>query len=122
MSIAQQAAQVIVFTKAPSPLSKEVPTVKQFDQFKNPNVYGVWIDGKKVTSKALNNYKNTDFSQVYVSKLHGTAKKRPELQLPGKPDDACILCRPCEGSISRINKICYDGFVENTKGSKHACN
>ena len=30
---------------------------------------------KKVTSKALNNYKNTDFSQVYVSKLHGAAKK-----------------------------------------------
>ena len=75
MSIAQQSDQTIVFTKNPSPLPKVVPTEKQFDQYKNPNVYGIWIDDKKVSNQALNDYKNTDFSQVSVSKLYGVAKE-----------------------------------------------
>jgi len=47
----------------------------QFEQFKNAQVYGVWIDGAKVSNEVLNRYKYNDFKHVFVSKLYGAAKK-----------------------------------------------
>lgn len=75
MSQEQQSKQRVAFLKPPKPLPKVVPTKTQFEKFKNAKVYGVWIDGKKVTNSILNNYSPTDFSQVFISKLHGGAKK-----------------------------------------------
>ena len=57
------------------PLSKTVPTKAEFESFKNPKKYGVWINEKKVQNKELNNYKNTDFKQLSISKLYPNAKK-----------------------------------------------
>lgn len=48
MSLEQQAMQKVAFIKAPSPLKKVVPSDKEFNSWKNSNVYGVWIDEKKV--------------------------------------------------------------------------
>ena len=32
-------------------------------------MYGIWIDEKRVNNDVLKNYVNTDFAQVFVSKL-----------------------------------------------------
>lgn len=52
-----------------------VATEKQFELYKDPAVYGVWIDGKKVKNSALNTFANTDFAQVFVSKLYKNARR-----------------------------------------------
>jgi bla regulator protein blaR1 len=75
MSREQQAAQTVFLMQAPPPLAKRVPSAAQFQSFKNAKVYGVWIDGKKVSNTFLNNHANTDFAQVFVSKLYGSAKR-----------------------------------------------
>lgn len=74
MSVNQQAKQKVAFIKPPQPLKKVIPTDKEFSTWKNENVYGVWIDGKKIKNSVLNGYTNTDFEQVFVSKLYGAAK------------------------------------------------
>lgn len=75
MNPEQQGKQRLAFLKPPKPLSKVVPTKTQFEKFKNAKVYGVWIDEKKVSNNILSNYSHTDFSQVFISKLYGAAKK-----------------------------------------------
>lgn len=75
MSVEQQSKQKVVFLKGIQPLKKVVPTNEQFTSWKNGNIYGVWIDGRKVENKSLDNYSIVDFEQVFVSKLYGAAKK-----------------------------------------------
>ena len=75
MSADQQAKQRVAFIEAVPPLKKVIPSNQQFSAWKNENVYGVWIDGKKIKNSILKNYNNTDFEQVTVSKLYGAAKK-----------------------------------------------
>ena len=75
MSVEQQAKQKIAFIKAPQPLKQITPAVSQFNSWKNENVYGIWIDGKKVSNAILNNFTNSDFKQVTISKLYGAARK-----------------------------------------------
>ena len=55
-------------------LPKTVPTQEQFESFKDPNIYGVWIDGNRVNNEELKIYMSTDFSSVFVSKLQSNAK------------------------------------------------
>ncbi|MFT4152393.1 M56 family metallopeptidase [Parafilimonas sp.] len=75
MSDEQQHKQIVYFLASPKPFSKITPTAKQFEAFKNPSRYGIWIDEKKVDNTILNNYANTDFDHVLISKLYGPAKK-----------------------------------------------
>ena len=69
MSKDQQAKQMVIFTPAPPPLPRVVPTQTQIESWKNSKVYGLWINEKRVSNSTLANYKNTDFAQVFVSKL-----------------------------------------------------
>jgi hypothetical protein len=69
MSKDQQEKQIVGFIKAPPPLPKVVPTQTQIESWKNSKVYGIWINEKRVENSTFANYKNTDFSQVFVSKL-----------------------------------------------------
>ena len=75
MNLAQQAMQKVAFIKAPPLLKKVIPSDSEFDSWKNSKVYGVWIDGKKVSNAVLDKYKGNDFHQVFISKLHGAAKQ-----------------------------------------------
>jgi len=75
MSKMQQDTQTVAFLPPMGPSPKIVPTKAQFESWKNPNMYGVWIDDKKVSNSALSKYSATDFSHVFVSKLYGFAKK-----------------------------------------------
>ena len=69
MSKDQQAKQIVIFSPAPPPLPRVVPTQTQIESWKNAKVYGLWINEKRVSNSTLANYKNTDFAQVFVSKL-----------------------------------------------------
>ena len=75
MSIDQQTQQKVAFIKALPPLKKVVPSGKEFNSWKDVNVFGVWIDGKKIHNAGLDKYNSTDFDQVTVSKLYGVAKQ-----------------------------------------------
>jgi bla regulator protein blaR1 len=70
MSKEQQETQIIVFVPASSMLfTKHVPTPEQLISFRDPKIYGVWIDGVRIDNEILKNYKNTDFAIVSVSIL-----------------------------------------------------
>ncbi len=73
MSKEQQAKQIVIFTPAPPPLPRVVPTKAQIESWKNSKVYGVWINEKRVSNSILANYKNTGFAEVFVSKLEKNA-------------------------------------------------
>jgi hypothetical protein len=75
MSKEQQAKQTVIFMPEPPPLPRVVPTAAQVNNWKNAKIYGLWINDKKVSNAELNKYGNTDFAQVFVSKLYGAAKK-----------------------------------------------
>ena len=75
MNEEQQQKQIVGFLVPPKPFSKITPTVEQFEAFKDPKQYGVWIDEKKVDNGILSNYVNTDFDHVFISKLYANAKK-----------------------------------------------
>jgi bla regulator protein blaR1 len=75
MSKEQQARQTVIFMPEVPPLPRVVPTAAQVNDWKNAKLYGLWINEKKVSNAELNKYSNTDFAQVFVSKLYGAAKK-----------------------------------------------
>lgn len=75
MTPEQQLAQYMKFIKRGGPLQKATPTAEQFERFKNPKLYGVWINDKRVPNSALDRYTAKDFAQFDVSKLYGAAKK-----------------------------------------------
>ena len=53
---------------------KRTPSEKEFSNWQNKKIFGVWIDGKRSSNEDLLKYKNTDIVLYYVSKLHGKAK------------------------------------------------
>lgn len=75
MSKEQQRGQRIRFMKRLPPFAKNTPTTQQFENFKKADVYGVWVDDKKVSNEILNQYSSHDFAYYTVSKLYGAAKK-----------------------------------------------
>ena len=82
MSKKQRWQQPIVFMPAlKGTLPKTIPTKAQFEMWKNPKIYGLWINDKKVENSALNNYSNTDFEQAFVSSLAKNARKNVNYQV-----------------------------------------
>ena len=73
MNKEQQEQQVVIFVPAPPPLPRVTPTLEQMQQWREPSVYGVWIDGKRVANSVLAEYDNTDFDHVFVSRLNKNA-------------------------------------------------
>ena len=77
MNKQQQAAQAIGFMKHPGFLKKQVPTQLQLNNWLKPNVYGIWIDDKRVSNDKLKSYKPSDFSLFTASKLSKNAINYP---------------------------------------------
>ncbi|MBS1642807.1 MAG: energy transducer TonB [Bacteroidetes bacterium] len=73
MNQAQKDRFAVAIMKYP-PIKKIVPTQEQLNNWKNENLYGLWIDGKHVNNNVLNNYKAPDFAHYDASKLYGAAK------------------------------------------------
>jgi bla regulator protein blaR1 len=59
--------------KQPKPLPALHPTAAQFEKWKNSNVYGVWLNDKRIKNEELNKYTEVDFSYYNVSKLSKNA-------------------------------------------------
>jgi bla regulator protein blaR1 len=57
----------------PPPPARKSPTNEQLQLWSSTEVYGVWIDGKKVANAVLKNLKASDFSMFFVSKLYKNA-------------------------------------------------
>ena len=74
MNYAQQSEAFLIFIQPYTPFSKVVPTKAELEAFKNPKVYGLWVNDKHVSNVVLEKYNNTDFSHFFVSKLYGPAK------------------------------------------------
>ncbi len=62
----RQEYPLLMFSKPPA---RQSPTTQQIQNWQNPKMYGVWIDGKRVSNEVLANYQPADFSLYYVSKL-----------------------------------------------------
>ncbi len=79
LSDAQRNEQKITFFALPE-LKKRIPTEDELKSFLNKNDYAVWIDSKKTENSILKNYKKTDFSNVYISKIYPNARtaKNPQ--------------------------------------------
>jgi beta-lactamase regulating signal transducer with metallopeptidase domain len=62
----------------PPPLKskKKVPTKKLIEDLKNIKKYALWIDGKVIKNKILNNYRATDFSSHFVSFVYKNARSK----------------------------------------------
>ncbi|TZF93072.1 hypothetical protein FW781_19070 [Chryseobacterium panacisoli] len=75
----QKNEQKITFFALPE-LKKRIPTENELKSFLNKNDYAVWIDSKKIENSTLKNYKKTDFSNVYISKIYPNARtaKNPQ--------------------------------------------
>ncbi len=74
MTEEEKANQKLTLRPKPEGLLKANPPSKeQFESFKDPKMYGVWLDGKRVQNHVLNNYKHTDFANFWQSGLTKTA-------------------------------------------------
>lgn len=64
------------------------PSEEQFESFKDPKMYGVWLDGKRVPNHVLNKYRHTDFASFWQNGLtkasahYGQYKYRLNLSTP----------------------------------------
>ncbi len=73
MTIEQRRDQLVIFWSYPA-VSRSIPTSNQFESFKDPKLYGVWIDGNRADNKVLENYSHTDFARMSISRLMKNAK------------------------------------------------
>ena len=73
MTPEQQSKLPFTFQRRTIP-DKKIPTAEQFESWKDPSAYGLWIDGKKTDNSELNKYQSSDFSSYFVSRLMRNAK------------------------------------------------
>ncbi len=102
MSKTQQAQQVVVFLPTPAALPKTKPTQQQFESWKNPKLYGVWINNKKVSNATLNQYGHADFSQAFVSRLAKNLAANRKYQY----------------QVDLMTNAYYDNYVADSKKQK----
>jgi len=55
-------------------VDEKIPTKEQFESWKVPSDYGVWIDDKRIENSELDRYQPSDFSCYFVSRLARNAK------------------------------------------------
>lgn len=75
MSKEQQEKQEFIMIPPFRPFEKNTPTEAEFEAYKNPKVYGIWMNDKKIKNSDLDKYKASDISLVLVSKLYLNAQK-----------------------------------------------
>ncbi|WP_236975109.1 M56 family metallopeptidase [Membranihabitans maritimus] len=61
------------FLKISVPHAK-IPSIKQFEEWKNTDKYGIWLNGNWIPNDRLNNYKAKDIQYYTVSYLHNNAR------------------------------------------------
>jgi len=69
MSKRQQSHERVAFKTKPALRDKIVPTKEQLELWKNPKIYGLFIEGKRVKNTVLNQHTNTDFYYYHLYTL-----------------------------------------------------
>jgi hypothetical protein len=82
MSERQQAHQIISFSPKEPLRPHLVPTKDQFAKWKNPNIYGIWVNGWKVKNSALIKFHSpTEYAYYYESKMTDKIAKEYKYQI-----------------------------------------
>ena len=63
----------ILWPKDYSKPAKKSPTTENLKTWQDSKMYGVWLDGKRITNSELGKYTPSDFDLYYVSKLEKNA-------------------------------------------------
>ncbi|SOD93704.1 BlaR1 peptidase M56 [Spirosoma fluviale] len=58
-----------------APFPPRTPTDAQFSDWKNPKLFGIWIDDKRVKNEVLDRYKPTDIASFSGSFVHKNARQ-----------------------------------------------
>jgi len=74
MTRQQQDKTQLTFFESPIPV-KSPPSNEVFESWKDKNVFGVWIDNKKVSNTALDKYQASDIAEWWSSKLYANARR-----------------------------------------------
>ena len=74
MSPEQQKQSDFIVVQRPVPV-KKIRSAELFEKWKNPKVFGIWLNGKKVNNEVLENYKYSDIVESEIHNLYGAAKK-----------------------------------------------
>ncbi len=76
-AMSKEQADTLIFKlyyAKPSP--KKVLSKEELEKYKNPNVYGVWVDDKKIANTVLNNYEAGDLIKLFVSRVYPNAQPK----------------------------------------------
>jgi hypothetical protein len=57
------------------PYAPKTPTNEQFEDWKNPKRFGIWLDGKHIKNSDLNKYKPSDIASFSGSYIHKNARQ-----------------------------------------------
>ncbi len=57
------------------PYAAKTPTNEQFEDWKNPKRFGIWLDGKHIKNSDLNKYKPSDIASFSGSYIHKNARQ-----------------------------------------------
>jgi len=89
MTPEQQKNRAISFEYPPEPLKGSHASLHEFETWKDPKVWGVWVDGKRVKNSELKNYDANKFVMINFSRLTDLAVKNDgfhyQIELMTKP-------------------------------------
>ncbi|MGZ3810937.1 MAG: M56 family metallopeptidase [Mucilaginibacter sp.] len=100
------------------PPAKNAPTEALLNEWKGSAKYGVWVDGKHIANKDLDNYKASDFTHYWKSRLmknalnYGVRRFQIDLFSPAYFDDNYIKPRNLPGKKIMV--------FETSKGGRFA--
>ncbi len=75
MSQKQKDECIIHFQPKSVPQPNLIPTKEQLKSWKDPTIYGIWINQKRVKNTILNNHSNTDFYHYVLRPLSAAESK-----------------------------------------------
>jgi hypothetical protein len=56
-------------------MAAKTPTQKEFEDWKNPKRFGIWLDNKRIKNSDLNKYEPTDIASFSGSYVHKNARQ-----------------------------------------------
>lgn len=80
MSPAQQQNRAISFTYPPEPATGSPVTRDELNSWKNPSVYGVWLNGKRMRNSSLQHVNPENINKIFFSRLTDKAVKNDGFQ------------------------------------------
>jgi bla regulator protein blaR1 len=76
MSKEQQMTQDWVMYPPFPPSPKTFITEKEYEAYKNPHVYGIWLNNRKIPNTALSKYQVNDLIRSFVSRVYKNAQPK----------------------------------------------